>query len=195
MLADMHYCKKVFHVLLVIVCVGCAGQRDSKNDPVAGKDSATTADQQPVADTPVRKDTVIRVLVLPAYDEIANAGASPDMQALLGQALSGHDTVKVLPFPWKELMGVPYYMVFDKKYCAPILEKVSIEIIVMSRLITKNEHVPGIWPWDYEVKIYNAITHKQISSIRGKDLAEQDFPGDINRQRNELIADIFATFE
>lgn len=190
----MHYYKKGFHWLLLIIYVGCAGQRDHKSDSVAGNDSATTVDQQPAADIPVRKDTITRVLVLPAYDEIANAGVSPEIQALLERMLSGHDTVKVLPFPFKELMGVPYQMVFDQKYCAPILEKVPAEIIVMSRLVTKNEREPGIWLWDYEVRIYNAVTHKQISSISAKDLAEQDFAGDINRQRNELIDDILATF-
>lgn len=191
----MHYYKKIFHWLLLIICVSCAGQRDSKKDPVSDEDSATVDVQQPVADTPVRKDTIIRVLVLPAYDEIANAGVSPEIQEFLENALTGHDTVKVIPFPLKKLMGVPYQMVFDQKYCAPILEKVPVDVIVMSRLVTKNERKPGIWPWDYDVRIYNAITHKQISSISGKDLTEQEFPGDLNRQRNELIADILATFK
>jgi hypothetical protein len=100
------------------------------------------------------QDSLITVLVLPPYDEIANAGISPDTRLILERNLMNKNKIKVIPFPLKKLMNVPYEMVYDKKYCAPIIEKVKCDIIVMTQIITKNEMEPGIGPWAYKTKIY-----------------------------------------
>jgi hypothetical protein len=185
-------------ILLLIICFSCTTQKNNKNESIApGKDSVSTHSKEDTVSADANRekhDTVISVLVLPAYDEIANGGASPDTQYILEKTLSNHDTLKVLPFRLQKLMGVRYQMVYDKKYCQPILDKVPTDIIIMSRIITKNEHEPGIWPWAYEVKIYNVKTNKQITSIRGKDLEAENFSRDINSKKDKLLADIFNTF-
>ena len=90
-------------------------------------------------------------------------------------------------------MDVAYQMVFDKKYCTPILEKVHCDIIIMTQLITDNERKPGIWPWSYKVRVYNARTKKQVDSIHGENLKPEDIRQDIHANVDKLIQDIKLT--
>jgi hypothetical protein len=188
---------KGYLILLLIICLSCSTKEGNKNQAEASEIDTIVAHapDSATAKTVLKKsDTTISVLVLPAYDEIANGGASPDTQRILEKILSKHDTLKVLSFRLKILMGTPYHMVYDKQYCLPILKKIPSDIVVMSRIITKNEHEPGIWPWAYEVKIYNTLTGKQLKSIGGKNLKAEEFVKDISNQRRQLIRDIFNSF-
>lgn len=136
------------------------------------------------------QQSVITILVLPPYDKIANAGASPDTQKILEASLSNRDGINVIRFPYKKLMNVSYQMVYDKKYCAPIVEKVPCDIIVMTQLVTKNETVPGLWPWAYMTRVYDVRTGKQVDSIKGDNLKSEDIPGDIKKKSDALVQDI-----
>ncbi len=138
-------------------------------------------------------DSSIKVLVLPAYDEIANAGASPDIQRILESILTNKGQISTIRFPFRKLMNVPYQMVYDKKYCKPILAKVDCDIIVMSQIITNNDRKPGIWSWAYKIRIYNVNTDKQLNSIEGQDLNADDFRADIESKAAKLIRDIERT--
>ena len=103
------------------------------------------------------------VLVLPPYDEIANAGISPNVQKYLEVEISNDTTFSVMKFPYKKLMGTPYHNVFDKKYCTPILEKINADIIVMSKLdVTEgtNTSLSKI-RWNLQLRIYNTKTFVQ----------------------------------
>ncbi len=115
-------------------------------------------------------DSTLKVLILPAHDEIANAGISPDVQKMLESTLSDAPRFSVISFPFKRLTDVPYHMVYDKKYCGPILAKVDCDVIIMTKLITDNEKKPGVWPWSYSIRIYNVRTKMQTNSIQGKNL-------------------------
>jgi hypothetical protein len=143
----------------------------------------------------VAGDSTIKVLVLPPYDEIANAGVSPDTQAMLETALTIHGQLSVIRFPFKTLMGVPYQMVFDKKYCEAILAKVDCDIIIMTRIVTNNERKAGSWPWTYHVRVYNVRTKKQLDSIKGENLKAEDLAGDISGKVDQLVKEIQVTFE
>lgn len=90
---------------------------------------------------------------------------------------------------------MPYQMVFDKKDCKPILDKVDCEIIIMSQIITDNEQKPGAWPWSYKIRVYNTRTGKQINSIQGDNLKTEDIQNDIHSKREKLIGDIERTFK
>ncbi len=140
-------------------------------------------------------DSTLRILVLPPFDEIANAGVSPDIRKIIESALIDQGQTSVILFPFKQLMGVPYQMVFDKKYCKPILEKVDCDIIIMSQIITDNERKPGIWPWSYKIRVYNARTGKQLNSIQGDNLKGEDFQNDISKKVDKLLKDIRQTFK
>src|SRR5215204_6042795 len=87
----------------------------------------------------IEGDSTVKVLVLIPYDEIANAGVSPDTRRILESSLAGKGGVSVIPFPFRKLMGVPYQMVYDKKYCKAISDKVDCDVIIMTQIITDNE--------------------------------------------------------
>jgi hypothetical protein len=140
-------------------------------------------------------DSTVKVLVLPPFDAIENAGVSPDISKIIETTLTEQGQLSVLSFPYKQLMGVPYQMVFDKKYCRPILDKVDCDVIIMSQIITDNERKPGFWPWSYKIRVYNARTGKQLNSIQGDNLKAEDFQKDINSKVDKLIRDIEQTFK
>lgn len=142
----------------------------------------------------INGDSTIRVLVLTPYDKIANAGASPDTQTILESALANKDRISIIPFPYRKLMGVPYQMVFHKKYCKAITDKVDCDVIIMTQINTNNEREPGIWPWAYKIRIYNVRTGMQIDSIHGEDLKAKDFSNDITSKINRLVKDIESSF-
>jgi len=99
----------------------------------------------------IRKPTV---LVLIPFDIMANAGGSPNISDCLESELSKNNTIKVITFPYKKLMGVPYQQVFDKNYCTPILEKINVDLIIMSKL--DNDKVTGGLHYDiWSFKIKN----------------------------------------
>jgi hypothetical protein len=138
----------------------------------------------------IEGDSTVKVLVLIPYDEIANAGVSPDTRRILESSLAGKGGVSVIPFPFRKLMGVPYQMVYDKKYCKAISDKVDCDVIIMTQIITDNERKPGIWPWAYNIRVYNVRTGKQLDSIHGENLDSDDFSGDIRNKIDKLIKDI-----
>jgi len=133
------------------------------------------------------------ILVLPPYDEIANAGVSPDIQKIIESELHKNDSVNVLNFPYKALMNVPYQMIYDKKFCGPILAHIQPDIIIMSRLITDNERKPGHWPWTYSIKIYNPKKDIQIESIYKEQVHADEISKDIKSKQQTFIKDIFST--
>jgi hypothetical protein len=136
------------------------------------------------------KEDAIRVLVLPPYDKIANLGVSPDSQKWLEEALSKHERFSVIPFPLKKLQGVSYQMIYDKRYCKPIVDKVACDVIVMTQLITENEFKPGTHPWSYSIKIYDVASGKQFESIAGKNLLAESIKQDLLGKISQLVADI-----
>lgn len=139
-------------------------------------------------------NSTIKVLVFPPYDEIANAGISPDTRKILEASLAEKNRLAVIPFPFKKLMGVPYQMVYDKKYCKEIAAKVDCDVIIMTRITTNNERKAGIWPWAYEIRVYNVRSGKQFNSIHGKNLKTEDLSNDIKGKIQTLIQNIEATF-
>ncbi|WP_146052811.1 hypothetical protein [Aquimarina sp. I32.4] len=62
----------------------------------------------------------------------------------------------IIPFPYKKLKGVSYHGIFHKKYCLPIIEKIEVDYIVLSRFIS-NINCLAIGEngnnWGYEIKI------------------------------------------
>jgi hypothetical protein len=186
-----------FVLLFLIVCSNCSNPKSNKTEPIASRKDSVATTKKVDSSLSVRqskRDSVITVLVLPAYDPIANIGGSPDTQYILEKVLSHHENLQIVPFPLKKLMGVRYQMVYDKKYCTPILDKVVADIVIMSQIITKNEQQPSHWPWSYKVKIYNVGTNLQMESISANNIESDKFITDIKGKTDQLISDIFATF-
>jgi hypothetical protein len=107
----------------------------------------------------------ISILILPPFDEVANAGISPDIQKMLAEQLANDTGLSVIKFPFKKLMHVPYHNVFDKKYCKPILEKISPDIIIMTKLdhITDENEMEKD-KWNVRIRLYFVKSNQQIDS-------------------------------
>lgn len=164
----------------------CQNKANEAQHPLEEEKQTTAKLQNPIEPSVSCKS----VLVLIPFDSIANAGISPNTRTMIENMLSDIDGIDVIPFPFKELMGVSYQMVFDKKYCAPIIEVVNPDVIVMTRLSTNNERIPGKWEWHYQLKIYEVSADNQFVSIEGKDLSASEFESDLNLKKAKLISDI-----
>jgi hypothetical protein len=68
-------------------------------------------------------------------------------------------------------MGVSYQGVFDKKYCKPIIEKVDVDYLILTRFIESYDEINSSEiNWGYETRIINTKTMEQINSIGAKRL-------------------------
>ena len=96
-----------------------------------------------------------------------------DFNPVIETELNKFDNFRVKPFPYKKLMGVPYQGVFDKKYCRPIIEKVSVDFLVLTRFDKRYDELnrTGI-DWGYELRIVNTKTLEQVNSISAHSLKE-----------------------
>lgn len=131
------------------------------------------------------------ILVLPPYDEIANAGISPNVRVLIEENIK-HKDFSVLPFPFKKLMGVSYHNVFEKKFCKPILQKIKPDIIIMSKI----DQVSGSGnleddKWNLRVRIYNVSKDQQINSdVKGNNLNPIELENFLLKNKGKLITEI-----
>jgi hypothetical protein len=70
-------------------------------------------------------------------------------------------------------MGVSYQGVYDKRYIAPITEKIDADIYVMTRFLGGQFHENFSnknAKWGYETKMYNARSGEQKVSIHAAGL-------------------------
>lgn len=146
-------------------------------------------------DTDSLSSNKLSVLILPPYDEIANEGISPDVQKYL-EYQTGKDTgFNLIKFPYRELMHIPYYQVFDKKYAQPILEKVNADILLMSKLTLVNR--AGKMEddrWNLSIKIYNKNTDVQMNaSLKADSLTNEQIRIMLGARFPQLMNEIKST--
>ena len=149
----------------------------------AGENNRTTH-------TPVQRN--LSVLVLPPYDVIAGEGISPDIQEYIEKVIPNDVGLKLIKFPYRQLMNVPYQNVFDKKFCKPVMDKVQADIIIMSK-IDQSQGTGDITTdkWDIQIKIYNTKTgNQQLSSLAFKKLTSKEIESFIRLKQADLFADI-----
>ena len=106
----------------------------------------------------------LTIIVLPPYDEIANAGISPNVKKILEEKIVDEE-ISVIKFPFKKLMGVPYQNVFDKKFCKPILQKIKADVVIMSKIdhVSANGNMETD-KWNSSSRIYDVKNNKQKNS-------------------------------
>ena len=134
----------------------------------------------------------LTVLVLPPYDEIANAGISPDIQQYLETEFAKDSSIILIKFPLKKLMGVPYQMVFDKKFCKPIVDKIKTDIIFMSKLdqVLRTGSMIND-KWKIQFRIYNTNSEIQINSTVSTDsLTTDEIKDFLASKRDQMIKEI-----
>lgn len=137
------------------------------------------------------KQKKLTILVLPPYDEIANAGISPNVSEIIEENINDQG-LSVIKFPFKKLMNVPYQNVFDKKFCKPILQKIKPDIIIMSKIDQVNSSgTMETDKWNLRIKIYNVRKEVQKnSSLTADNLNPSELQNFIKQNKETLIKEI-----
>lgn len=192
------YFRVWIHTLCIVflLVISSCDEDDSRirsiegNDLTYGKvDSVSDADHLNAQDI----DT-ISVMVVPCANGYEYAMSNFDLDPLLETALSGSKSIQVIPFPLKTMMGVAYQGVFDAKYCPPIIEKVAVDYLVLSRFDKEyHELNRTTMSWGYEVRIINTQTLEQVNSIEAHNLEEYaQIEQHIKANIGRLVADLGA---
>ncbi len=134
----------------------------------------------------------IDIIVVQCANGYGYALHNYDFNPLIETELNRFKYINVKPFPLKTLMGTAYQGVFDKKYCPPIIAKVQVDFLILTRF----DHPYGKLDekedsWGYELKIVNTKTLQQINSISAHDLKEyKDLETHIKNNMSTLKSDI-----
>ncbi len=90
------------------------------------------------------------------------------------------------------MMGVAYQGVFDVKYCMPIIKKVVVDYLVLSRFDEEYHELNRTnRSWGYEVRIVNTHTLEQVNSMEAHNLEEYaEIEQHIKANIGKLVADM-----
>jgi len=130
--------------------------------------------------------------------QCSNGYGQNDFNRTIESEISKKEGFTIVPFPNRKLLGVTFQGVFDKKYCIPIIEKIDVDYIIMTRFLGNlREGIEIIEEaeedviWGYEIKILNIKSMNQKISISKDNLEEyQDITTDIERKGKNLLNDI-----
>lgn len=89
-------------------------------------------------------------------------------------------------------MGVSYQNVFDKKFCKPILQKIKVDVVIMSKIdhFSANGNMETD-KWYLSIRIYDVKNNKQKnSSLKGENLTTLELENFIVKNREILIKEI-----
>lgn len=136
-------------------------------------------------------DTV-EIIVVQCANGYEYAMHNTDFNPVIENELDKSENIKVKAFPYKTLMGVSYQGVFDRLYCTPIIERVDVDFLILTRFNNRNDELNSAEIlWGYELKIVNTETSEQIKSINAHDLKDyKDIEKHIKDNIEKLKADI-----
>ena len=173
-----HFQILIFFSLLTII--GC-NTEDKKNQNVTEKnnDSALLDSFSILRDVRLLNDSTIidtlEIIVVQCANGYEYAMHNYDFNPVIENELNKFENIKVKPFPYKTLMGVTYQGVFDKKYCPPIIEKVNVDYLILTRFDKRYDELNRTGTeWGYEVRIVNTKTLEQSNSISAYNLKEYE---------------------
>jgi hypothetical protein len=157
--------REITSLVILVFFISCTHNRKDKLplDNILSMGSNISSDT--VIYKKLFENTKLSVIVLPPYDEIANAGISPDVQKYIEDELKKDTNLVVVKFPLTKLMNTPYQNIFDKKYCKPLLEKVDAKILIMSKLdqVLRTGNISRD-SWNLKIRIFNIESDIQVDS-------------------------------
>lgn len=168
------YYIQLVSVLILLILVRCNTNEDKKPKLIDVdvlieniKDEVQPVVQKETPSLPegLKIDTM-SVMFVPCSNGYDFAQANMDLDRIIEEELNKFQNINIKPFPYKTLMGVAYYGVFDKKYCAPIIEKVDVDFLILTKFdeIFNDLGRPKN-KWGYEVRIIDTETLEQVNSI------------------------------
>jgi len=159
----MKYAEVVLLFLLLMV-ISC--NTIEKNNDNSLRDSSKIAH-----DSISTKIDTLEIIVVQCANGYEYAIHNFDFNPVIENELNKFENIKVKPFPLNELIGIAYQGVFDKKYCTPIIEKVNVDFLILTRFDKKYDALnPSQMKWGYELRIVNTETLEQINTISAHDL-------------------------
>lgn len=189
--------KIVFKFLLVLLIISCHSKKEEEikienaiekiqldTNQVKIRDNKTNTIKNQI-------NSKVKVIVL----QCSNGYGLNDFGKTIESEISKNKGIDIIPFPNKNLLGVTFQGVYDKKYCNPIIEKLDLDYIVMTRYLGNiaegSETFDGTTIWGYETKILNVKSMNQKVSIRKDNLEDyQDIINHIEKNGKTLINDI-----
>lgn len=163
----------IFLSLLTISCNSTV--KKEQNVTEENMDSVLVDSSKIVNDGSSLNDSAIidtlEIIVVQCANGYEYAMHNYDFNPVIESELNKFENIKVKPFPYKSLMGVAYQGVFDKKYCPPIIEKVDVDFLVLTRFDKRYDELNrSETKWGYELRIVNARTLEQINTISAHSL-------------------------
>lgn len=165
--------------LLLLTITGCnsIGQKEKdstvvKEDKIENNliDSSKIVNEINLLEEKQNIDT-LEIIVVQCANGYEYAMHNYDFNPVVENELNKFDNIKVMPFPLKTLMGVAYQGVFDKKYCPPIIEKVDVDFLILTRFDKRFDEINRkTMEWGYELRIVNTITLEQVNTISANEL-------------------------
>jgi hypothetical protein len=193
----MNESLKIFTLILIFM-ISCnsknelhqiAVDTDTKNNEADFNKAKVNISENDSIENEVKSNKKIIVL------QCSNGYGQNDFNRTIESEISKKEGFTIVPFPNRKLLGVTFQGVYDKKYCIPIIEKLDVDYIIMTRFLGNIEEAIEIidenFIWGYEVKILNVKSMNQKISISKDNLEEyQDIIADIERNGKNLLNDI-----
>jgi hypothetical protein len=134
----------------------------------------------------------LEIIVVQCSNGYEYAMHNYDFNPIIENELNKFDNITVKPFPLKTLMGVSYQGVFDKKYCQPIIDKVDVDFLILTRFDERYmEQNSNKMKWGYELRIVNTKTLEQVNTISAYGLNDYlDIEKHIQKNIEKLKKDI-----
>jgi hypothetical protein len=178
--------------MFLIACLAaCNKPGNSANSRREATDSIQTAagNLPPASKSAIKK---LSILVLPPYDKIAHESISPNIRKFLEEGIAKDSSVKLIDFPFRDLMNVPYQNAFDKRYCQALVGRIDADIFIMSKIDLKERTGEVVSDkWSFAIRIYDVKNDRQKDSqIVGKNLTHSEISELIQGRRKELTAEI-----
>lgn len=171
--------RSFYFLFIIAIWIGCEPKPTNQQEQVTvnvvedGKVTKVKDSLSTPTDKPKEKPSV-SIMVIPCSNGYEYVIHGYDFNPVLERELGLLDDTNIETFPLKKMMGVAYHGVFDKKYCAPIVERVDVDYLIMTRFISNQGIVVSNETpiWGYETKILNTKTMEQMNSIKAKNLSD-----------------------
>ncbi len=141
-------------------------------------------------DTP--NTNILEIIVVQCANGYEYGMHNYDFNPIIENELNKIDNFEIKPFPLKALMGVAYQGVFDKKNCPPIIDKVDVDFLILTRFDKPYEEInSNLMKWGYELRIVNTETLEQVNTISAHELndyseIEKHIQANIETLKNDI---------
>lgn len=195
---------KIIHLLLLsLFIIGCQSNDEivefekkvPKKETIAPINGEV---EDLIIETP-NKPKPITVMVVPCSNGYDYGMYLGDLNPFLEEQLANDARIHLEPFPLKKMNGSGYHGVYDKRYCKQILETVSVDFLIMTKMIGGNgfptlDTIPV--KWGYSTKILNTQSMDQFKGISASGLDSfNEIDGDIQSKTTQLIKLIIESAE